>query len=127
MAPRDDALHVKGVENLFCAGEKAGLLLGHTEAIVTGILAGHNAVRFIRREKPLVVPDTLAIGDAISHVRRQMETEEGLAYKFTFSGSVYFDRMRAKGLYTTDSRQIEQRVGVAGMAGVFSKKLAGRK
>ena len=127
MAPRDDALHVKGVENLFCAGEKAGLLLGHTEAIVTGILAGHNAVRFIMREKPLVVPDTLAIGDAISHVRRQMETEEGLAYKFTFSGSVYFDRMRAKGLYTTDSRQIEQRVGVAGMAGVFSKKLVGKK
>ncbi len=25
MAPRDDALKVIGVENLFCAGEKAGL------------------------------------------------------------------------------------------------------
>jgi len=121
MAPRDDALHVQGVENLFCAGEKAGLLVGHTEAIVTGVLAGHNAVRFIRREKPLILPETLAIGDAISHVRSQMETEEGLGYKFTFSGSVYFDRMRAKGLYSTDLKQIEQRVGVAGMAGVFSK------
>jgi len=68
------------------------------------------------------LPETLAIGDAISYVRGQMETEEGLGYKFTFSGSVYFDRMRAKDLYTTDARQIEQRVGVAGMAGVFSKK-----
>ena len=29
MAPRDDALKVDGVDNLFCAGEKAGLLVGH--------------------------------------------------------------------------------------------------
>ena len=122
MSPRDDALQVKGVENLFCAGEKAGLLVGHTEAIVTGTLAGHNAVRFIRKEKLLILPETLATGDAISHVRTQMETEEGLGYKYTFSGSVYFERMKAKGLYTTDTKQIEQRVGVAGMAGVFLKR-----
>ena len=42
MAPRDNSLHVDGVENLYCAGEKAGLLVGHTEAIVTGVLAGYN-------------------------------------------------------------------------------------
>ncbi len=119
MAPRDDALKVKGVENLFCAGEKAGLLVGHTEAIVTGTLAGFNAVKQIRREKPLVLPDTLAVGDAISYVRSQMETEEGLAFKYTFSGSVYFDRMKQKGLYTTDLKEIEKRVDQAGMSGIF--------
>ena len=37
MAPRDDALKVDNVDNLFCAGEKAGLLVGHTEAVVTGV------------------------------------------------------------------------------------------
>jgi folate-dependent tRNA-U54 methylase TrmFO/GidA len=121
MAPRDDTLQVKGVENLFCAGEKAGLLVGHTEAIVTGTLAGHNAARFIRKEKLLILPQTLATGDAISYVRTQMETEEGLGYKYTFSGSVYFEQMKAKGLYTTDTKQIEQRVGVAGMAEVFRR------
>lgn len=121
MAPRDDALKVEGIENLFCAGEKAGLLVGHTEAIVTGILAGHNAVRQARREKPLVLPSSLAIGDAISCVRTQMKTEEGLGYKYTFSGSVYFDRMKQKGLYSTDVREIEKRVAVAGLTGVFSK------
>ena len=45
MAPTDDALAVQGVNNLFCGGEKAGLLVGHTEAICTGTLAGYNAVR----------------------------------------------------------------------------------
>ena len=43
LSPRDNALKVKGADNLFCGGEKAGLLVGHTEAIVTGTLAGHNA------------------------------------------------------------------------------------
>jgi hypothetical protein len=121
MAPRDDALRVKEIENLFCAGEKAGLLVGHTEAIVTGTLAGYNAVRHIRKEKPLILPTTLAVGDAIAHVRTQMETEEGLGHKYTFSGSVYFERMKQRGLYTTDKKEIEKRVDQAGMLGIFSK------
>ena len=119
MAPRDDALKVKGVENLFAAGEKAGLLVGHTEAIVTGTLAGYNAARMDSPGKPLVLPETLAAGDAIAHVRARMETVEGLGYKYTFSGSVYFDRMKEKGLYSIDVEEIERRVGDAGLTGVF--------
>jgi threonine dehydrogenase-like Zn-dependent dehydrogenase len=120
MAPRNDALNVTGVENLFCAGEKAGLLVGHTEAIVTGTLAGYNAVRRARKEKTLVLPDSLAVGDAISHVRTRMETEEGLGYKYTFSGSVYFERMKEKNLYSTDREKVRERVDQAGMTGIFS-------
>ena len=121
IAPRDDTLRVKGIENLFCCGEKAGILVGHTEAIVTGTLAGYNAARYAKKEKSLVLPTTLAIGDAISYVGMQMETEEGLAFKYTFSGSVYFDRMKQKGLYSADRGEIERRVQKAGMAGVFLK------
>ncbi len=120
MAPRDDALKVKGVENLFCAGEKAGLLVGHTEAIVTGTLAGHNAARHARSEKPLILPEALAVGDAIRYVRTQMETEEGLGYKYTFSGSVYLERMKQKGLYSIDPQEIRKRVDQAEMTGVLS-------
>ncbi len=122
MAPRDDALKVKGIENLFCGGEKAGLLVGHTEAIITGTLAGHNAARYAKRERPLILPTTLATGDAISYVRTQMETEEGLGNKYTFSGSVYFDRMKQKNLYSLDRKEIEKRVGLAGLSGIFSSK-----
>ena len=120
MAPRDDALMVEGVDNLLCAGEKAGLLVGHTEAICTGTLAGYNAVKCIKKEKPLILPDNLAVGDSIRHVRRQMQSEKGLSLKFTFSGSVYFERMKERGLYATDAAQIKKRVDTAGVAGIFA-------
>jgi len=120
MAPRDNALKVEGVQNLFCAGEKAGLLVGHTEAICTGTLAGYNAVKSIRSEKRLVLPSSLTVGDAIQFVRSQMQEEGLLSLKYTFSGSVYFERMKAKGLYTTDRQAIEARVGAAGLTGVFA-------
>lgn len=122
MAPRDESLKVRGVENLFCAGEKAGLLVGHTEAIVTGTLAGYNAVKKIKREKPLLLPSTLAVGDAVIYVQEEMEREEGLGYKYTFSGSVYFERMKQKGLYLIEKKEIEKRVDEARLTGIFSKK-----
>ena len=120
MAPRNDGLQVTGVDNLFCAGEKAGLLVGHTEAICTGTLAGYNAVRHVKKEQPLVLPDSLAVGDAISYVRTRMESAEGLGLKFTFSGSVFFERMQERKLYSTDAGQIAKRVDAAGLAGVFA-------
>jgi folate-dependent tRNA-U54 methylase TrmFO/GidA len=122
IAPRDDTLKVKGIENLFCAGEKSGLWVGHTEAIVTGTLAGYNAVRYIKRERPLFLPTSLAVGDAVVYVRTQMETEEGLSHKYTFSGSIYFSRMKQRGLYSIDPKEIEKRVDAAGMAEIFSKR-----
>jgi hypothetical protein len=124
MAPRDDALKVDGVDNLFCGGEKAGLLVGHTEAVVTGVLAGHNAARSVLGEPPLVLPDSLCIGDAISHVREQMQTEEGLGLKYTFSGSVYFERMKDRGSYTTDVAEIGRRIEAAGLTDVFAARVA---
>ncbi|RPJ75726.1 MAG: FAD-dependent oxidoreductase, partial [Desulfobacteraceae bacterium] len=120
MAPRDDALHVEGVANLFCGGEKAGLLVGHTEAICTGALAGYNAVKWGRREKLLMLPESLAVGDAIRFVRQQMRDEGLLGLKYTFSGSVFFERMKDRGLYGTDPKQIAQRVGAAGLSGIFA-------
>ena len=122
LAPRDDTLRVEGVDNLFCAGEKAGLLVGHTEAIVTGVLAGYNAARTADGRDALILPRETAVGDAIAFVREQMETEEGMGKKYTFSGSVLFERMQARGSYTTDRAQIAQRVSALGLTGVFAAK-----
>lgn len=123
MAPRDDYMKVKGVHNLFCCGEKAGLLVGHTEAIVTGVLAGHNSVRFALSKELLELPKELCIGDAITHVREQMSTEDGMGKKYTFSGSVYFDRMKQLGLYTTDVEKIQNKVKTLGLTDAFDKNL----
>ena len=122
MPPREDTLKVKGVENLFCAGEKAGLLVGHTEGIATGTLAGFNAVRQMKREKLLILPATLAVGEIISYARNEMETVEGLGQKYTFSGSIYFERMKQKGLYTINPKEIQERVEASGLTGAFSAR-----
>jgi hypothetical protein len=125
LSPRDDAMHVNGpVDNLFCGGEKAGLLVGHTEAMVTGTVAGHNAVRFIAGKEPLILPDTVCVGDAITHVREEMERPGGLSKKYTFSGSVYFQRMKQKGFYAGAKPEVyHDRVAKAGLTGVFNEKV----
>ena len=123
LSPRDDHLQVTGLENLFCAGEKAGLLVGHTEAIATGVLAGHNAVRRAMNKPLVTIPATISIGDAITYVREAMETEEGMAQKFTFSGATYFKHMKEAGLYTTDIPSIQKRVADAGMVNFFGQEV----
>jgi hypothetical protein len=52
-----------------------------------------------------------------------MDTEEGLGYKYTFSGSVYFDRMLQRGLYSTDDAEIAARVAAAGLTDVYRHKV----
>lgn len=121
MAPRDDTLKVKGAENLFCAGEKAGLLVGHTEAIVTGVLAGYNCASYVKKAPLLILPRELASGDAIAYVREEMETEEGIKKKYTFSGAGYFKRMEERGLYSVDADEIKRKVERLGLSNVFGE------
>lgn len=123
MSPRDNHLKVQGIDNLFCGGEKAGLLVGHTEAICTGTLAGHNAVRHALGKELVELPRSLAAGDMIAHVKEEMDTEEGMFKKFTFSGSVYFDRMNELGLYTTDVEEVQARVAEANLSNFFAQKV----
>lgn len=123
MLPRDNALKVAGLKNVFCGGEKAGLLVGHTEAIITGTLAGHNAARCALNLKVIEIPRSLACGEGIAHVQEKMQTKEGLTKKYTFSGSVLFDHIKSKDMYTTDVQQIKENVANANMTDFFAKDL----
>ena len=120
MCRRSNSLKVDQRANLFCAGEKAGLLVGHTEAIVTGVLAGHNMVQFLSGRPLLEFPRELAVGEAIAWVREQMETPEGLREKYTFSGSCLFRRMNDLGLYSIDKGYIHKKVEDLGLASIFA-------
>lgn len=122
MSPRDNALKIEGMKNLFCAGEKAGLLVGHTEAIVTGVLAGYNAVRCTKGEETLVLSRKTAIGEAIAYVNEKMKTEEGLGKKYTFSGSVFFEHMKETGLYRMDLDEIKAVIKAEGLEDIFAGK-----
>jgi hypothetical protein len=123
VAPCTNALQVVGIDNLFCAGEKAGLMVGHTEAVVSGLLAGHNAVRYCLDMNYLELPRNVAVGDFIAFVHEQMRIPDGLCMRYTFSGSVYFDRMKELSLYSTERREIGERVASAGLTDVFSRCL----
>lgn len=124
MAPRDNALQVQGVDNLFCAGEKAGLLVGHTEAIATGVLAGYNSVCFGCNKPPLILSRNTTIGEAIAYVAECMETEIGMTQKYTFSGSVLFQRLLELGLYETNLDKIQSRIKKEGLDQIFAKDIA---
>lgn len=120
MSPRTNALQVEGLKNLFCAGEKAGLLVGHTEAIVTGVLAGYNCTRFLSNEPLLELSRKTAVGEAIAYVDEEMQTEKGLGKKYTFSGSVLFEHMKEIGLYETDIIKIEENIKNEGLWNIFA-------
>lgn len=123
VAPRDNYMRVIGVENLFVGGEKSGFFVGHTEAICTGSLAGHNAARNAIGMYLLQLPTSIAIGDFIYYANKELKEDNADRLKFTFAGSVYFNRMKELGFYTTDKKIIINRVKETGLEGIFNKKV----
>ncbi|AOR23870.1 FAD-dependent oxidoreductase [Clostridium taeniosporum] len=123
VAPRTNDLKVVGVDNLFCAGEKSGLFVGHTEAICTGTLAGHNAVRLIMGMPLLILPSSIVVGDIISFANEKANTREGRKNRYTFAGAGYFKRMQELGLYTTNINEINERVKKVNLDNIFEQKL----
>ena len=73
-----DDMRAEGIQNLFCAGEKSAPIVGHTEAIITGSLAGHNAVRCVLDMPYQTLPSSLATGDFISFVHQHMNEPNGM-------------------------------------------------
>ncbi len=123
VAQRKDSMLVRGVENMFCGGEKSGLFVGHTEAITTGSLAGYNACRYLKGLPLLELPDGLAVGDLISYANARSEEDDGLKTRYTFAGVEFFERMKERGLYTTDSEVVRKRLKKYDLNGIYNEKL----
>jgi hypothetical protein len=123
VAPRTDDMKIKGLDNLFCAGEKAGLFVGHTEAICTGSLAGHNSVRYGMGMPLLILPKSIAIGDIITYANDKLATKEGRRNRYTFAGAEYFKRMQELGLYTTDTNKISANIEKLNLTNILDTKL----
>ncbi|WP_432748475.1 hypothetical protein [Pectinatus frisingensis] len=73
--------------------------------------------------KLVIIPESLAIGDIIAYVNEQVKTPDGRGKVYTFAVSVYFDRMKEKGLYLTDVDAINTRVEQAEMQNIFATRL----
>jgi glucose inhibited division protein A len=123
IAPRNNAMKVIGVDNLLCAGEKSGLFVGHTEAISTGTLAGHNSVRLNLGMPLLELPRNLAIGDIIAYANEQIKTKDGLKKRYTFAGSEFFDRMKKMGLYIISPDEVKRKIQRMDLLDIYNEKL----
>ena len=122
VAPCLDTMQAEGASNLFCAGEKGAPLIGHTEAVVTGAVAGCNAVRQARGEKQVILPDRLATGRIISHSHEQFVRQGKHSERYTFAGGSFFEIMKKEGLYSTDPDEIAQRVEREDLTKLFAKR-----
>ncbi|MCF0149220.1 MAG: FAD-dependent oxidoreductase [Clostridium sp.] len=120
-SPRDNKMKIKGLDNMFCAGEKSGFFVGHTEAMATGALAGYNSVKYTLGEPLLELPRELSIGDIIAYANEVLDMENGKMQRHTFSGGEYFERMKELNLYTTDKDLIKNRVNSLSLLGIFNQ------
>ena len=116
---RDEYMRADGIRNLLLGGEKSGFFVGHTEAITTGSLAGHNGAMLAEGKPLLELPPELAVGDMIGFANELLGTEEGYKKRLTFAGGTYFQRMKDRQLYTTDIKTIRKRVAAQGLSGVY--------
>jgi len=118
IAPYNSKMKVKKIQNLFCAGEKTGLI-GHTEAILTGALAGYNAYKKLKNEKLLELPRTICSGETIYYTCNKVKTKTGLTKKYTASGSVLFIHLQKKQLYIIDKEKIKNNIEKLKLENIF--------
>ncbi|KHD38156.1 folate-dependent tRNA-U54 methylase TrmFO/GidA [Clostridium acetobutylicum] len=93
------------------------------EAICTGSLAGHNAVRKFLEMSPLILPQQTSLGDIISYANYKLMTKEGRRNRYTFAGAEYFKRMKEIGLYSTDTDEIKDKISSLHLTNIFDNKL----
>jgi hypothetical protein len=66
-----------------------------------------------------LAPET-ASGDFIAYLHEQAKTAEGRSYRYSFSGSLFFERMKEKNLYSINQQEIQQRIAQSGLADIYN-------
>lgn len=117
---RDRRLLVSPLENLFAAGERAGLNLGHTEAIVTGALAGYNAWRLSRGREPVELPKGCVCGELIAFTELKEGSAGTAGTVYSLSGGPLWEHLLEQNLYSTDPGVIARRLERLGLLQMFA-------
>lgn len=117
---RDRRLMVPPLKNLFVAGERAGLSLGHTEAIVTGALAGYNAWRLSRGCEPVELPRGCVCGELIAFTGFKGGRGEKYEIVYSLSGGPLWEHLQQQNLYSTDPETIARRLDKLGLLQLFA-------
>ncbi|MBU2701018.1 hypothetical protein Ga0466249_002129 [Sporomusaceae bacterium BoRhaA] len=77
------------------------------------------AVRYCLDMQYLELSRDTAIGDFIAYIHEQMATAEGRTYRYSFSGSLFFTRMKERNLYSTNNQEIIERISRSGLAEIY--------
>jgi hypothetical protein len=117
---RDNRLMPAHLDNLLVAGERAGPVLGHTEAMVTGTLAGYNAWRICSGQEPISLPQETVCGSLISFTGLNGAASEGPRTLYNLSGGHLFEYICTRNLYTTSRIEIRRRLERARLLSLFS-------
>jgi hypothetical protein len=120
LTPRNEDSSVPGVDNLFVASEKMNVN-GVIPTILTGVIAGHNAVRRAAKMPSLVLPSTTMCGDFMRYVYERWDKE--LIRRFTPNGGPYLARAKENGLYTLDKDVVRLRVEKNGLVNILAKNI----
>ncbi|MBI2305464.1 MAG: FAD-dependent oxidoreductase [Chloroflexi bacterium] len=120
-APREDTMRVKGLDNLFAAGSRAGNYSSAVPAIFTGELAGHNAARKVLGRGLLVLPKSTIQGFFISMVNRGKTPTE---WPRTHKAEPIFDEHGFDIPRLTDFQRIKESIQESGLTSVYERKLA---
>ena len=118
---RDDYMRAEGMANLLLGGEKSGFFVGHTEAISTGSLAGYNGAMLALGKPMLRLPRSLAIGELIAFANEALMEEGSLSRRFTFAGGEFFERMKTRGLYRMEPKEVKKAVDAENLLDIYNK------
>ena len=92
------------------------------EAICTGSLVGHNAIRLMIGMSLLILAASIAVGDLIGYANEKAETRECRMNIYTFAGAGYLKRMEELDLYTIDINEINTRMKKVNLDNIFEEK-----
>lgn len=120
VALRDNSLRVNGFGNLFCAGNRAGVAEGLLDAMVTGELAGYNAVRSGLGQVCLELPVTLAVGAFVGHAGEMMRSAEGRKRAYSLLDGKL---LKTLNVYRENEEEIVKEVERSGLTGIYQTEL----
>ena len=116
LALHDSSLKIDDLDNVFCAGVKCGPTGFLMDAIISGDLAGYNAVRKGLGKECLKLPKTLAVGAFIDHLAEAIRSEEGRSKRYGVNRA---DLMKKFGVYREKREDILKEVERAGLKGIY--------
>lgn len=120
-APHDNTLLVKGLDNIFAGGLRAGAYSSGQPAMFTGELAGHNAARKSLGRELLELPLTTIQGFFIAKVNKSKTPTEWPPHQ---KPDVVFEQNGFTVRRVTDYQRIKESIVDAGLVDVYQRKLA---